>query len=162
MDIIDKFIIENPKMRLDTIAQKYSISVSAISKRRQKLGIKHGTADVCIQIQNMLHLRNMNIAKELGCTEQLVAHVRFKNKKLNSVKRIELTPENIVFVKKNYTKMNIVKMAEIINISSHILRKRMTEMELYKYTDNCVKFYDHDLDDGNGFFDLEKYKKVML
>ena len=58
--------------------------------------------------------------------------------------------------------MSILKLADKIGVTSHVLRSRMAEMKLYNDMDNSGKYYDYDLDNGNGFFDLEKYKKVML
>jgi Zn-dependent peptidase ImmA (M78 family) len=164
MDQLNEFIKSNPKMKLDEISKIYGISVSAISKRRASLGIKHETTEICKKIASMLDKRNIEIARELGCTEQLVASVRFKSKKEKMNRRIELTAGQIKVVKANFDKkgMTIAKLAEKIGVTNHVLRSRMIEMKLYKDTYKSAKFYDYDLDNGNGFFDLEKYKKIML
>ena len=162
MEQLMDFIKNNPKMKLKEISKIYKVSVSAISKRRASLGIKHETSALCKKIFELLHLRNKDIATQLGCSEMLVAHVRFKNNKGKTTQRVDLTEEQIEMVKANYDKMSILKLADKIGVTSHVLRSRMAEMKLYNDMDNSGKYYDYDLDDGNGFFDLEKYKKVML
>jgi hypothetical protein len=52
------------------------------------------------------------------------------------------------------------KLAKLIGVTKHILRCRMIEMKLHNETSN-IKFYDYDLDNGKGFFDLDKYIKIM-
>jgi len=162
MKDINEFIKENPKMALKEISKIYGISVSAISKRRALLGIKHGTSDICKEITTMLHLKNIDIAYKLGCTQSLVGVVRHKQVKKSTTQRVNLTDEQNKIVIENYDKMSIAKLSEKIGVTSHVLRSRMVEMKLYNSSDNITKFYDYDLDNGNGYFDLEKYKKVML
>lgn len=162
MEQLMQFIKNNPKMKLKEISKLYGISVSAISKRRASLGIKHETSALCKKIFELLHLRNKDIATKLGCSEMLVAHVRFKNNKGKTTQRVDLSEEQIEIVKANYNKMSILKLAQKIGVTSHVLRSRMIEMKLHNDIDDTKRFYDYDLDDGNGFFDLEKYKKVML
>ena len=162
MKDINEFIKENPKMALKEISKMYGVSVSAISKRRALLGIKHGTSDICKEITTMLHLKNIDIAYKLGCTQSLVGVVRHKQVKKSITQRVNLDDEQKKIVIENYDKMSIAKLAEKIGVTSHVLRSRMVEMKLYNDVNNKLNFYDYDLDDGNGFFDLEKYKKVML
>jgi Zn-dependent peptidase ImmA (M78 family) len=162
MKEINEFIKENPKMALKEISKMYGISVSAISKRRALLGIKHGTSDICKEITTMLHLKNIDIAYKLGCTQSLVGVVRHKQVKKSTTQRVNLTDEQKKIVIENYDKMSIAKLSEKIGVTSHVLRSRMVEMKLYNSSDNLTKFYDYDLDNGKGYFDLEKYKKVML
>jgi len=38
----------------------------------------------------------------------------------------------------------------------------MAEMQLYNDTERESSFFDYSLDNGKGYFDLEKYKAVML
>ena len=162
MEQLMQFIKNNPKMKLKEISKLYGISVSAISKRRASLGIKHETSALCKKIATLLHLRNKDIAIQLECSEMLVAHVRFKQNKNKTTQRVDLNKKQIKIVKENYNKMSVLKLAEKIGVTSHVLRSRMAEMKLYNDTVNAGRFYDYDLDNGNGFFDLEKYKKVML
>jgi hypothetical protein len=162
MQEINEFIKENPKMRLKEISKMYNVSVSNISKRRAFIGIKHGTSDICKMIQNLLHLKNIEIANKLGCTQILVAHVRFLQKNKQTTQKVELTDEQKEIVKANYNTMTIAKLSELIGVTTHVLRNRILEMNLHNNTERYVNFYDYSLDNGNGFFDLEKYKQVML
>jgi len=161
MQKINEFIKNNPKMKLKEISDIYGISVSAISKRRKLLGIKIGTAENCKKIKTMLHLKNIDIANKLGCTQNLVAVVRHKEGK-STTQRVDLTDEQIELVRLNYNSMTGVKLAELIGVTSHVLRSRMAEMQLYNDTERESSFFDYSLDNGNGYFDLEKYKAVML
>jgi len=161
MQKINEFIKENPKMKLKEIGDIYGISVSAVSKRRALLGIKIGTADICKMISTMLHLKNIDIANKLGCTQNLVAVVRHKEGK-RSTQRIDLTDEQIELVRLNYNTMTGVKLAELVGVTTHVLRSRMAEMQLYNDTERESSFFDYSLDNGKGYFDLEKYKAVML
>jgi hypothetical protein len=160
MEQLEEFLKNNPQMKLKDVSKIYGISVSTISRKRSLLGIKHETGTICKQIATMLHKRNIEIAKIVGCSQQLVAHVRFLNKIPSFNRKIELTPEQIKIVKENYDKMTISKLAEKIGVTIHVLRARMIKLNLYKET-SIVNFYDYDLDNGNGFFDLEKYKQIM-
>ena len=160
MEQLDEFIKNNPRMKLKEISKMYNISISTISRKRTSFGIKHEAGIICKQIATMLHKRNIEIAKEIGCSQQLVAHVRFLNKKPSINRKVELTPEQIEIVKANYDKMSIDKIAKLIGVTKHILRCRMIEMKLHNETSN-IKFYDYDLDNGKGFFDLDKYIKIM-
>jgi DNA-binding Lrp family transcriptional regulator len=162
MEEINEFIKENPKMELKKIAKMYGISVSAVSKRRAFLGIKHGTAVICKEIETLLHLKNIDIAYKLGCTQSLVGVVRHKQVKKSKTKRVYLDDEQNKIVIENYDKMSIAKLAEKVGVTAHVLRNRMLEMELYNDGNSKLHRYDYDLDDGNGNFDLEKYKKIML
>ena len=162
MQHIDEYIKQNPTMKLKEIASMYNVTTVAVSKRRKKLGIKHETKDICKQVAGLLHLRNKDIAVEVGCSESLVACVRFKEKKSPSILRVELNKKQVQTVCENYNKMSIAKLAEKIGVTRHVLRNRMEEMKLYNDINNAGKCYDYDLDNGNGFFDIEKYKKVML
>jgi len=94
MENINEFIKDNPKMKLKEIGELYGLSVSAVSKRRKLLGIKIGTAEKCKKIKTMLHLKNIDIANKLGCTQNLVAVVRHKEEK-RSTQRVDLTDEKI-------------------------------------------------------------------
>ena len=161
MENINEFIKENPKMKLKEISDIYKISVSAISKRRKLLGIKIGTAENRKIIKTMLHLKNIDIANKIGCSQNLVAVVRHKEGK-RSTQRVDLTDEQIELVRLNYNSMTGVKLAELVGVTCHVLRSRMAEMQLYNDTDRECSFYDYSLDNGNGYFDLEKYKLVML
>jgi selenocysteine lyase/cysteine desulfurase len=78
---LNEYIKQNPQMKLEHISRLYGVSVSAISKRRKALGIKHETGELCKKIASMLDKRNIEIAKELKCCQRLVACVRFKNNK---------------------------------------------------------------------------------
>ena len=109
----------------------------------------------------MLHLKNIEIANKLGCTQSLVAVVRHKEGK-RSTQRVDLTDEQIELVRLNYNSMTGVKLAELIGVTTHVLRSRMAEMQLYNDTERQCSFYDYSLDNGKGYFDLEKYKAVML
>jgi hypothetical protein len=161
MQNINEFIKDNPKMKLKEIGELYGLSVSAVSKRRKLFGIKIGTAENRIKIKTMLHLKNIDIANKLGCTQNLVAVVRHKEGK-STTQRVDLTDEQIELVRLNYKTMTGVKLAELVGVTSHVLRSRMAEMQLYNDTDRECSFYDYSLDNGNGYFDLEKYKAVML
>ena len=161
MQKINEFIKENPKMKLKEISDIYGISVSAVSKRRAILGIKHETSDICKMIKTMLNLKNIDIANKLGCTQSLVAVVRHKECK-RSTQRIDLDEKQIELIRLNYNSMTGVKLAELIGVSNHVLRSRMAEMRLYNDTERESSFFDYSLDNGKGFFDLEKYKQVML
>ena len=120
---LNEYIKQNPQMKLEHISRLYGVSVSAISKRRKSLGIKHETGELCKKIASMLDKRNIEIAKELRCCQKLVACVRFKNNKEKRMnKKVELNPEQIKIVKVNY---------------------------------------DCNLDNGKGYFDLDKYIKIM-
>jgi hypothetical protein len=120
---LNEYIKQNPQMKLEHISRLYGVSVSAISKRRKSLGIKHETGELCKKIASMLDKRNIEIAKELRCCQKLVACVRFKNNKEKRMnKKVELNPKQIKLVKVNY---------------------------------------DCDLDNGKGYFDLDKYLKIM-
>jgi len=90
-----------------------------------------------------------------------VAHIRFKEKNKTNTQRVDLNPEQVKIVKANYNKMSIIKLAEKIGVTGHVLRARMAEMKLHNETDYASVFYDYDLDNGAGYFDLEKYKKIM-
>lgn len=164
MQKINEYIQENPNMKLKEISKMYGISVSAVSKRRAILGIKHETSDICKMITTMLHLKNIDIAYKLGCTQSLVGVVRHKEAKRSITQKVNLDDEQKKIVIENYDKISIAKLAEIIGVTSHVLRSRMAEMRLYDNADNVSIFYDYDydLDNGKGFFDLEKYKQVML
>lgn len=162
MQKLNDYIKDNPKMKLAEISKMYGVSVSAISKRRAILGIKHETSEICKMIATMLHMRNIDIANKLGCTQSLVAVVRHKKGIRKSTQRIDLTEEQIEIVKANYDKMSILKLADKIGVTSHVLRSRMIEMKLHNDINDTQRFYDYDLDNGKGFFDLEKYKSVML
>ena len=161
MQKINEFIKENPKMKLKEISDIYGISVSAVSKRRAILGIKHETSDICKMIKTMLNLKNIDIANKLGCTQSLVAVVRHKECK-RSTQRIDLDEKQIELIRLNYNSMTGVKLAELIGVSNHVLRSRMAEMRLYNDTERESSFFDYSLDNGKGYFDLEKYKQVML
>jgi hypothetical protein len=148
-------------MKLEHISRLYGVSVSAISKRRKSLGIKHETGELCKKIASMLHKRNIEIATELKCCQRLVACVRFKyNKEKRMNKKVELNPEQIKLVKANYDKITIDKLAKLVGVTKSILRSRMIEMKLYNEKSK-VNFYGYDLDNGNGYFDLDKYLKIM-
>lgn len=162
MQKINEYIQENPNMKLKEISKMYGISVSAVSKRRAILGIKHETSDICKMITTMLHLKNIDIAYKLGCTQSLVGVVRHKEAKRSITQKVNLDDEQKKIVIQNYDKISIAKLAEKIGVTSHVLRSRMVEMKLYNYVNNKLNIYNYDLDDGNGYFDLEKYKKVML
>ena len=157
---LNEYIKENPQMKLDHISRLYGVSVSAISKRRKSLGIKHETGELCKKIASMLDKRNIEIAKELKCCQRLVACVRFKNNKEKRMnKKVELNAEQIKIVKSNYDKISIDKLAKLVGVTKNILRSRMIEMKLYN---GIVKVdYDYDLDNGKGYFDLDKYIKIM-
>ena len=161
MQKINEFIKENPKMKLKEISEIYGISVSAVSKRRAILGIKHETSDICKMIKTMLNLKNIDIANKLGCTQSLVAVVRHKECK-RSTQRVDLDEKQIELIRLNYNSMTGVKLAELVGVSNHVLRSRMAEMRLYNDTERESSFFDYSLDNGKGFFDLEKYKQVML
>ena len=159
---LNEYIKQNAQMKLEQISRLYGVSVSAISKRRKSLGIKHETGELCKKIASMLHKRNIEIAKELRCCQKLVACVRFKNNKEKRMNRkVELNPEQKKIVKANYDKISIDKLAKLVGVTKNILRSRMIEMKLYNEKSK-VNFYGYDLDNGKGFFDLEKYKSVML
>ena len=83
-------------MKLKEISEIYGISVSAVSKRRAILGIKHETSDICKMIKTMLNLKNIDIANKLGCTQSLVAVVRHKECK-RSTQRVDLDEKQIVY-----------------------------------------------------------------
>ena len=148
-------------MKLKEISEMYGISVSAVSKRRAILGIKHETSDICKMIKTMLNLKNIDIANKLGCTQSLVAVVRHKECK-RSTQRVDLNEKQIELIRLNYNSMTGVKLAELIGVSNHVLRSRMAEMRLYNDTERESSFFDYSLDNGKGYFDLEKYKQVML
>jgi hypothetical protein len=158
---LNDYIKQNPQMKLEHISRLYGVSVSAISKRRKSLGIKHETGELCKKIASMLHKRNIEIATELKCCQRLVACVRFKyNKEKRMNKKVELNPEQIKLVKANYDKITIDKLAKLVGVTKSILRSRMIEMKLYNEKSK-VNFYGYDLDNGNGYFDLDKYLKIM-
>lgn len=161
MQDINEFLKENPKMRLKEISNMYGITVSAISKRRALLGIKNTTSDVCKKIATLLHKKNKDIAKELDCSTSLVGVIRFKEKRTSFLK-VNLNEEQKELVRLNYNSMTCKALSDLIGVSAHVLRNRMAEMKLHNDTENQSSFYDYDLDNGNGFFDLEKYKSVML
>jgi hypothetical protein len=79
-----------------------------------------------------------------------------------TTQRVDLNDEQKKIVIENFDKMSIAKLAEKIGVTGHVLRARMAEMRLYDNAENNGRFYDYDLDNGSGFFDLEKYKSVML
>jgi len=160
MQKLNDYIKENPQMKLEHISRLYGVSVSAISKRRKTLGIKHETGELCKKIASMLDKRNIEIANELKCCQRLVACVRFKkNKEKRMNKKVELNAEQIKIVKANYDKISIDKLAKLVGVTKNILRSRMSEMKLYN---GIVKVdYDFDLDNGKGYFDLDKYIKIM-
>jgi hypothetical protein len=158
---LNEYIKQNPQMKLEHISRLYGVSVSAISKRRKSLGIKHETGELCKKIASMLDKRNIEIANELKCCQRLVACVRFKNNKEKRMnKKVELNPEQIKIVKANYDKISIDKLAKLIGVTKNILRSRMIEMKLYNEKSK-VNFYSYDLDNGNGYFDIDKYTKIM-
>jgi predicted transcriptional regulator len=161
MQKINDFIKENPKMALKEISKMYGISVSAVSKRRAILGIKHETSNICKMIKTMLNLKNIDIANKLGCTQSLVAVVRHKEGK-RSTQRVDLDEKQIELIRLNYNSMTGVKLAELVGVSCHVLRSRMAKMRLYNYMERESSFFDYSLDNGIGYFDLEKYKQVML
>jgi Zn-dependent peptidase ImmA (M78 family) len=161
MQKLNEYIQDNPKMKLAEISKLYGVSVSAISKRRKSLGIKHETGELCKKISSMLHKRNIEIAKELKCCQRLVACVRFKyNKEKRMNRKVELNPEQKKIVKANYDKISIDKLAKLVGVTKNILRSRMIEMKLYNEKSK-VNFYGYDLDNGNGYFDIDKYVKIM-
>jgi hypothetical protein len=160
MQKLNDYIKDNPQMKLEHISRLYGVSVSAISKRRKTLGIKHETGELCKKISSMLDKRNIEIAKELKCCQRLVACVRFKNKEKRMNKKVELNPEQIKLVKANYDKISIDKLAKLVGVTKSILRSRMIEMKLYNEKSK-VNFYGYDLDNGNGYFDIDKYTKIM-
>jgi len=158
---LNEYIKQNPQMKLEHISRLYGVSVSAISKRRKTLGIKHETGELCKKIASMLNKRNIEIANELKCCQRLVACVRFKkNKEKRMNKKVELNPEQIKIVKTNYDKISIDKLAKLVGVTKNILRSRMIEMKLYNEKSK-VNFYCYDLDNGNGYFDIDKYTKIM-
>jgi hypothetical protein len=158
---LNEYIKQNPQMKLEHISRLYGVSVSAISKRRKTLGIKHETGELCKKISSMLHKRNIEIAKELRCCQKLVACVRFKyNKEKRMNRKVELNNEQKKIVKANYDKISIDKLAKLVGVTKNILRSRMIEMKLYNEKSK-VNFYGYDLDNGNGYFDLDKYTKIM-
>jgi len=161
MQKLNDYIKENPQMKLEHISRLYGVSVSAISKRRKTLGIKHETGELCKKIALMLDKRNIEIATELKCCQRLVACVRFKNNKEKRMnKKVELNPEQIKIVKANYDKISIDKLAKLVGVTKNILRSRMIEMKLYNEKSK-VNFYGYDIDNGNGYFDIDKYTKIM-
>jgi hypothetical protein len=158
---LNEYIKQNPQMKLEHISRLYGVSVSAISKRRKTLGIKHETGELCKKIASMLDKRNIEISKELKCCQRLVACVRFKNNKEKRMnKKVELNAEQIKLVKANYDKISIDKLAKLVGVTKNILRSRMIEMKLYNEKSK-LNFYGYDLDNGNGYFDLDKYTKIM-
>jgi Zn-dependent peptidase ImmA (M78 family) len=158
---LNEYIKQNPQMKLEQISRLYGVSVSAISKRRKSLGIKHETGELCKKISSMLHKRNIEIATELKCCQRLVACVRFKNNKEKKMNRkVELNDEQKKIVKANYDKISIDKLAKLVGVTKNILRCRMIEMKLYNEKSK-VNFYGYDLDNGNGYFDIDKYTKIM-
>lgn len=162
MQKINEFIKDNPKMKLAEISKIYGVSVSAISKRRAILGIKHETSEICKMISTMLHMRNIDIANKLGCTQSLVAVVRHKEGIRKSTQRVDLTERQKQIVLDNYKNLTLSKLAELVGVTIHVLRSRMNEMKLYRLYDVHNSNYDYDLDNGKGYFDIEKYKSVML
>jgi len=162
MQKLNDYIKDNPKMKLAEISKIYGVSVSAISKRRAILGIKNETSEICKMIATMLHMRNIDIANKLGCTQSLVGVVRHKQVKKSITQRVNLDDEQKKIVIENYDKMSIAKLAGKIGVTIHVLRSRMNEMKLYRLYDVHTSNYDYDLDNGKGYFDLEKYKSVML
>ena len=162
MQEINEFIKDNPKMKLAEISKIYGVSVSAISNRRAKMGIKHETGEICKMIATMLHMRNIDIANKLGCTQNLVAVVRHKEGIRKSTQRVDLTESQKQIVLDNYKTLTLAKLAELVGVTIHVLRSRMNEMKLYRLYDVHTSNYDYDLDNGKGYFDLEKYKQVML
>jgi hypothetical protein len=91
-----------------------------------------------------------------------VAVVRYKQGVKQTTQRVDLNDEQKKIVIENFDKMSVLKLAQKIGVTSHVLRNRMAEMRLYDNAENNSRFYDYDLDNGKGFFDLEKYKSVML
>jgi ethanolamine utilization cobalamin adenosyltransferase len=75
-------------------------------------------------------------------------------------KKVELNPEQIKLVKANYDKISIDKLAKLVGVTKNILRSRMIEMKLYNEKSK-VNFYGYDFDNGNGYFDIDKYVKIM-
>ena len=110
----------------------------------------------------MLHMRNIDIANKLGCTQSLVAVVRHKEGIRKSTQRVDLTEAQKQIVLDNYKTLTLSKLAELVGVTIHVLRSRMNEMKLYRLYDVHNSNYDYDLDNGKGYFDIEKYKSVML
>ena len=162
MQKLNDYLLENPTMKLKEIAKLYNISISAVSRHRTSLGIKHKTSALCTKIFELLHLRNKDIAMQLECSETLVACVRFRNKKLKSTQRVDLTEAQKQIVLDNYKTLTLSKLAELVGVTIHVLRSRMNEMKLYRLYDVHNSNYDYDLDNGKGYFDIVKYKSVML
>ena len=162
MQKLNDYIQDNPKMKLAEISKLYGVSVSAISKRRAILGIKHETSEICKMIATMLHMRNIDIANKLGCTQSLVAVVRHKEGIRKSTQRVDLTEAQKQIVLDNYKTLTLAKLSELVGVTIHVLRSRMNEMKLYRLYDVHSSNYDYDLDNGKGYFDIEKYKSVML
>ena len=72
--------------------------------------------------------------------------------------KIYLTNEQIKIIKNNYGLMTNTKLCTLVNSSPHTLRKYVQKLNIEQ---NINPKQMHNFDDGNGFFDVEKYLKAI-
>jgi|GEM_PF-2150576 hypothetical protein len=74
-------------------------------------------------------------------------------------RKIVLTKEQIKIITENYGLMTDGELAKMVKITVHTLNKNVKSLNIIP---NESKRIFEDFDDGNGFFDIEKYKKTVF
>lgn len=74
-------------------------------------------------------------------------------------RKITLSKEKIKIITDNYGLMTNAKLCKLVNITAHTLMKNV---ESFNIEQNINLKEIEDFDDGNGFFDIDKYKKFVL
>lgn len=73
--------------------------------------------------------------------------------------KIKLSEQQIETIKNNYGLMTNTELCTLVKTSPHTLSKYV---QLLNIEQNATPREMYDFDDGNGFFDVEKYKKVSF
>jgi hypothetical protein len=73
--------------------------------------------------------------------------------------KIKLSEEQVKTIKTNYGLMTNTELAKLINSSVHTVSKYVQLLNIEQH-ENPRKL--HNFNDGNGFFDVDKYRKVVF
>lgn len=73
--------------------------------------------------------------------------------------KITLTDEQIEIIKHNYGLMSNTQLCNIANTTPHVLTKSIKKLNIKP---NIVVKDLYNFDNGSGFFDINKYSKVVF
>ena len=72
--------------------------------------------------------------------------------------KIKLTNEQIEIIKHNYGLMSDTQLCRMVNTTPHTLIRNVERLNIEQ---NVILKELNDFDNGNGYFDVEKYSKVI-